>query len=135
MIRFIHNGNLTKPEVRQHIKLIITGSREDGYRWIYSSNFIHLGPRETKVAIEIVNEALGIDSASIVDYCSTGVTESYTPIKKFTLATPEKPAVLTIRVPAKQLIDFAVFVDLKIGGEVVATLFCDPQASNDPDPT
>lgn len=145
MTRFISNGDqdaskgcIKKGRIRKvPIKLIITGSSES-YRWMYSSRFVHLDRcNPTEIDIEVLYETTDIDSAVITDYCSTGITKSYSPIQKFTpsvagtSSVKGKPATLTILLTDHQMIDFGVFVELKKGKKLV-TLFCDPQASNDP---
>lgn len=129
MTRFVRNDDQAASGAK-HLKLTITGVHGT-YSWSYSNASLILGGETGRVEIELKNETSDGSSASIFNYASTGMTETCSPIKSFELSPGGHLAVLTIGLLRHQLIDFGVFVKMTHGRKET-TLFCDPQASNDP---
>ncbi|MEQ1514458.1 MAG: hypothetical protein ABL934_17515 [Lysobacteraceae bacterium] len=130
MTRFIRNDDLTAPETA-HIQLTLWGIH-GYYSWSYSNAFLILGGDTTPVEIELENATSDGSSAAISNYASTGVTEKHSPISAFGLPPGGNSAVFKISLIPGQLIDFGVFVTIAQGDHPPTTIFCDPQASNDP---
>lgn len=130
MTTFIRKDNSGTTKVPP-IRLTIAGSRGN-YRGWYSENFVFLGTSKTTIEIEIRNETSDGALAAITDYSSSGVTARRSPITSFEPSRDGTSAVLTIVSFAHELIDFGVFVEVTRDGYPPTTIFCDPQASNDP---
>lgn len=97
--------------------------------WFYSESIITINAPKTYIRIALINRTAG--KASIVDYASTGISQDHSPIGKFDASPDGQSAVFPISLLPNQLIDFGVFVSI-VGGGIDRTIFCDPQASNDP---
>lgn len=112
------------------IQLTITESHGK-YHFTYSDNSLVFTEHQNSVVIKL---APTTDfSAEITNYSSTGITADYSPITSFHVCNGGQSAKITIQLYRNQLIDFGVFVNLKNATTgVQQTLFCDPQASNDP---
>lgn len=97
--------------------------------WFYSESIITVNAPNTYIRIALINRTAA--KAAIIDYASTGVSQDHSPIGKFDASPDGQSAVFPISLLPNQLIDFGVFVSI-VGDNIDRTIFCDPQASNDP---
>lgn len=127
MTRIAH-GNLRN--MPQNETIFLTLFEADGVlMWFYSESIITINAPTSYVRIALINRTDA--KAAIVDYASTGVSQGHSPIGKFEASPDGQSAVFPISLLPNQLIDFGVFVSV-VGDNVDQTIFCDPQASNDP---
>jgi hypothetical protein len=114
------------------LQLTITGARGN-YDGTYSQKSMILRATSTSIAIKIANKTEDNASVKIVNYASTGVTESHHPIHCFRVEHDGQSATFMLDLLEHQSIDFGVFVEIKTEGKAEPTIiFCDPQASHDP---
>jgi hypothetical protein len=131
MARYAHNRDHSSPAIQQ-IQLNIWGEYPD-YQWKYSTPAVIIGDNPAVIEIELQNKTNA--RAIITTYACTGVTAKHSPIISFAADNERNAplAVLTIGLRAHEVIDFGLFVDLTNGEKGTRmTVFCDPQASNDP---
>ncbi len=131
MTRYAHNRDHSSPAIQQ-IQLNIWGEYPD-YQWKYSTPGVIIGDNPAVIEIELQNDANA--RAIITTYACTGVTAKHSPIISFAADNGRKAplAVLTIGLRPHQVIDFGLFVELANDDKGTrTTVFCDPQASNDP---
>ncbi len=130
MTRFIHNDDLgtNKPVT---ISLTVIQNQPGKFYWFYSDSQILLGVGNTllTIALEYIDKTGDGSTASITSYASTGFDNGVSPISTKGISVTDAGIITML---ANQIIDFGVFVTVKNGKNTVATLFCDPQASNDP---
>jgi hypothetical protein len=131
MTRFIYNEDLAAAESKLIIELNITGGMSEGFNWSYSDNTIIIGKNVLHIEVKLKNHTTAL--AAITNYASTGITDQQRPINKssFSIGRDAQSASFAIELLPNQLLNFGLFVELTIGDTIV-TLFCDPQASNDP---
>ncbi len=130
MTRFIRNNNLIAQEIPP---IHLTLSRINGHcSWSYSVPMLTLSDSSAHVEIELKYFTNDGSSAAISAYASTGVSAEHGPISSFKLPPGGNSAAFDIALFDGQLIDFGVFVTITQGVKPPVTIFCDPQASNDP---
>lgn len=127
MTRIAHGNHRNgRPNATLNLELF----EQDGVvLWSYSENLILVDTPSTDIRIVLVNRTGA--KASILDYASTGVSQGHSPIRPFVSSPDGQSAVFQLNLLPNQLIDFGVFVSL-VGDNIDTTIFCDPQASNDP---
>ncbi len=130
MSRYLHNRDFPSPGI-ERIQLKITGSHPN-YLWSYSKGAVILGDAPTVIEIDLHNDTLDKSKATLTTYASSGVTAKHSPIMSFATYNSGQSAVLTIGLLPHQVVDFGLFVDLTHEKHPTMTIFCDPQASNDP---
>lgn len=127
MTRIAHGNHRN---VRPNAPLYLEIFELDGVvLWSYSESMIIVDTPSTDIRIVLVNRTSA--KAAIVDYATTGVSQGHSPIKPFGRSPDGQSAVFQLNLLPNQLIDFGVFVSL-VGDNIDTTIFCDPQASNDP---
>lgn len=128
MTRFIRGSVSDKVAC---IQLTITESHGK-YHGTYSDSSLIFTEHQNSVVIKLTPTPDNF-SAEIASYSCTGITAEYSPITSFDVGDDGQSAKITIQLYRNQLIDFGVFVNLKnTTTGVQQTIFCDPQASNDP---
>jgi hypothetical protein len=147
MISIIHTDNKAKqsPTV---IDLNITQySPYQKFTWSYTSGsqlFLPTGVSTITINLSLTNFSPGI-SATVESYASTGISAlaliesemvsgrpSPSPILKFKSSQDGVPATISLLLFPHQIIDFGLFVRVMLENKELDYLFCDPQASNDP---
>lgn len=126
MTRITHlNGRNAEPEVVLLLTIWQTG---DTIKWSYSKDLIIVN-EQTHISILLANQTSL--KANITSYASTGVSAEHLPLKTSEQNDAGQWIRLQLSLLPNQLIDFGVFVHL-VGDDIDTTIFCDPQASNDP---
>ena len=147
MINIIHTDNTDKqsPTI---IDLNITQySPYQEFDWSYTSGsqlFLPTGVSTITINLSLTNFAPNI-YATVDSYASTGISAlelieseitsgrpNPSPILKFKPSQDGVPATISLRLFPHQIIDFGLFVSVMLENKQLAYLFCDPQASNDP---
>jgi hypothetical protein len=118
-----HDQDTNKPV---SLYLTVVQDSSGNYRWSYLPSSLFLGEGKTKIEIKLKYTPIDDSSAKIAGYASTGFSDGVSPVSP---AKEKNSAYLTIL--PNQIIDFGVFVEVT-GGANPTTIFCDPQASNDP---
>jgi hypothetical protein len=126
MTRIAHGKH---PNVPHELTLSLKMLENGHIHWSYSEKVIIVDadPREIRI---VLNNETDLE-AKITTYASTGVSPRRSPIKSHKLKRDGQSIEIQIQLLKNQLIDFGVFVHLW-GDGVDTTIFCDPQASNDP---
>lgn len=125
MTRCVHDATLDNNEpVVLYLSIVQRNSRE--YTWSYFPRSLHLGEGKNEILITLRYAPIDDSTASITGYASTGFNGKVSPVS----STGRKNSAYLTILP-NQIIDFGVFVTIS-GGLQPKTLFCDPQASNDP---
>lgn len=124
MTRITHG---TYANVSDQLTLSLKMLENGDIHWSYSQKVLIVKTGSDIVSIVLDNQT-GLD-AKITSYASTGVSPRRSPIKSHKLSRDGQSIELKIGLLPNQLIDFGVFVDFP---DIDMTLFCDPQASNDP---
>jgi hypothetical protein len=125
MTRCVHKAGLDKHEpVVLYLSVVQKSSGE--YAWSYFPRALLLAKGTTEILIKLKYSPIDNSTASITSYASTGFNGDVSPISS---TGRKNSAYMTIH--ANQIIDFGVFVTIS-GGLNPTTIFCDPQASNDP---
>lgn len=125
MTRFVHKQgqDIDKPV---SLYLTVVQDSSGNYSWSYLPRSLFLGPGKTQIDVKLKYSPIDDSSAAIAGYASTGFSNGVSPVS---LTNEKNSAYLDIL--SNQIIDFGVYVEVK-GGANPATIFCDPQASNDP---
>ncbi len=125
MTRCIHKDGL---DINNPVTLYLTiVQRSSGdYSWSYFPNTLFLGEGKTDIKIKLKYTAIDDSKAKIAGYASTGFNNGKSPIS----STGVKDSAFITILP-NQIIDFGVYIAIT-GGMNPTTIFCDPQASNDP---
>lgn len=126
MTRIAHGNH---PDVPHELTLSLRILENGNIHWSYSEKVIILDAQPKEILIVLKNETHL--EAEITSYASTGVSHRHSPIKSHKLNRDGKSIEIQIGLLPNQLIDFGVFVHVW-GNGVDKTIFCDPQASNDP---
>lgn len=116
-----------KPSDEVTLTLTLTMAKNGDIDWFYSEKVIILGAESSKIRIVLDNRT-GLE-AKITTYASTGVSARHSPIKFLGLGPNDHSIEIRLTLLPNQLIDFGVFVHFP---DIEKTIFCDPQASNDP---
>jgi hypothetical protein len=124
MTRITHG---TYANVSDELTLSLKMSENGHIHWSYSQKVLIVKTGFDNVRIVLDNQT-GLE-AYITSYATTGVSPRRSPIKSDKLSRDRQSIELKIELLPHQLIDFGVFVDFP---SIHTTLFCDPQASNDP---
>lgn len=132
MTSFVYNDHLPIPNAPRVIQLTITECTDHTLIWQYSEKHLIVGKSEAEIIIQLVNKTLA--KSVITTFASSGVTENHVPIKAQSFHVPEdgQSASFPVSLLPNQLVNFGVFVHLVWASGAEMTLFCDPQASNDP---
>ena len=125
MTRLIHKDDLDANQpVTLYLNVVQTSSGK--YLWTYFPLPLFLGTGKTEVRINLKYTPIDDSSATISSYASTGFNGANSPI-----SSTGKPNSAFITLQKNQIIEFGVYVTVT-GGANPTTIFCDPQASNDP---
>ncbi len=119
-----------------HVDLILNiRDTGNGYEGRYSEPHFFVKHRTTHVRIDLTHDKSLV--AKITNYASSGLGLFYGPIRGFCIENDGKTARFRMHLRRHQLINFGMFIDVgpRDGKEPVQTIFCDPQASNDPTKT
>jgi hypothetical protein len=119
-----------------HVDLILNiRATRNGYEGSYSEPQFFVKHRNTPVRIDLTyDKSL---TAKITNYASSGQGLFRGPIRGFRIENDGNTARFRMHLRPHQLINFGMFIDVYPDGrkEQVQTIFCDPQASNDPTKT
>jgi hypothetical protein len=134
MKKIIQHDELTTTEAV--IDLYISKNSGDGYRATYLSNnhlILKFGATEITIKLHRDDSINNSTNISITDFASTGFTSANaSPISNFNNNNPQV-ATFLLTLEKNQMIDFGVFVKIIENDGTKTILFCDPQASNDPE--
>lgn len=117
-----HDCDINKPVT---LYLSVVQDSSGNYSWSYLPHSLYLGEGATEIQVRLKYTQIDDSSATIAGYASTGFNSGVSPVSNI----DGNSACLTML--PNQIIDFGVFVEVK-GGTNPTTIFCDPQASNDP---
>ena len=127
------------------ISLTVTGSSATGYQATYTAgSTIFLPVGISKISITLNANFGDSSSAVIYSYASTNVTgelsqlsvkDYKTPVTNFYIAQIGFPGSITLQLLPNQVVYFGLLVLITPAQGNAITLFCDPQASNDPKTT
>lgn len=102
------------------------------YKWWYSDPLIIVRSPSVTVNLRLNFMSLDGTRARILCHACTGVTRKHSPIRHFH-RHDDCSASFELSLRKHQMVDFGIFVEVQGWGcNLPSTLFCDPQASNDP---
>ncbi|MFD0726659.1 hypothetical protein [Lysobacter brunescens] len=119
-----------------HVELILNiRTTRNGYEGSYSEPHFFVKHRTTHVRIDLTYDKALI--ARITNYASSGLGLFRRPIRGFHIENDGQTARFRMHLRPHQLINFGMFIDVgPLDGKTpMQTIFCDPQASNDPTKT